>query len=261
MIKFQSFLSSSSGNATYVTDDNTSILIDCGATGSYIEKCLARVQANGTQLSGIFLTHAHTDHIAGAGILSRKYGIPLYATEETFIKATRQLGCVSDENKRIVKSGEDIRVGTLNLHVFSLSHDAEGAVSYTVTDGETKFGIATDSGVVTEEILQNLTGCETVIVESNHDENMLLQGPYPHYLKKRILSDTGHLSNNACGELCAMLAKSGTHAFWLGHLSDENNVPDLAYACVQQTLEKNGFTVGSDVALHVIPKFWIEGTI
>ncbi len=261
MIKFQSLLSSSSGNSTFITDDETAILIDCGATGSYIESCLARLGTDGTRLSGIFLTHAHNDHIAAAGILSRKFHLPLYATAETFATGAKQLGKLDPGNVCKITAGEDIKIGKLTIHAFPIPHDTEGAVSYTVSDKETKFGIATDSGHITEAILENLTGCDTVIVESNHDVKMLQDGPYPYPLKTRILGEKGHLSNDTCGALCVKLAQNGTRAFWLGHLSDKNNLPQLAYQCVSRTLEENGFMVGTDVALNVIPKFWIEGTV
>ncbi len=261
MIKFQSLLSSSSGNATFVTDDCISILIDCGASGSYIETCLARLGKSGSDLSGIFLTHAHSDHIAAAGILSRKFDLPLYATEGTFARGARQIGTIKEENKRVIVADEDVVFDGITVHAFSIPHDAEGSVSYTVTDGENKFGIATDSGHISEEILTNLTGCDTVIVESNHDVDMLKNGPYPYPLKRRILGDSGHLSNVLCGDLCVKLAQTGTKAFWLGHLSDHNNLPELAYACVKQALSENGFSVGGDVALNVIPKYWIEAAI
>lgn len=261
MIKFQSFLSSSSGNSTYVTDDTTSILIDCGATGSYLEKCLARVDAKGDSLSAIFITHAHTDHIIGAGVLSRKFDIPIYATEKTFENGTKHIGEIKNENMRIIMPGDDIKIGSLTVHAFSIPHDSEGAVSFTCKDNESKFGIATDSGYITDEILENLSGCDTVIVESNHDLQMLKNGPYPFPLKKRILGNGGHLSNDMCGELCAMLVKSGTKSIWLGHLSDKNNLPDLAYYQVSEILAKNGILVGSDVSLNVIPKYWIGANV
>lgn len=257
MIRFQSFLSSSSGNATYVTDGEYHILIDCGAPGVYIEKCLARLGSENNNISAIFLTHAHTDHIGAAGVLSRKWDIPIYATEETFSLGAKQLGTIKKENMQVIAPGEDIVLPSFTVHAFSIPHDINGAVSYTVSDGESKFGIATDSGYVSEEIIQNLTGCETVIVESNHDVAMLERGPYPYPLKKRILSDTGHLSNVMCGELCVALAQKGTKDFWLGHLSAQNNLPELAYTCVKEVLNQHGFCVGRDVALNVIPKYWI----
>lgn len=261
MVKFQSFLSSSSGNSTFVTDDNTNILIDCGASCAYIEKCLARLGKSGDDLSGILLTHAHTDHIAGAGALSRKYNIPIYATEETFSSGEKHLGKASSKNFNLISPDDKILKGELCISVFSIPHDAKGSVSFTVTDGETKFGIATDSGCITDKILDNLSDCDTVIVEANHDLNLLKTGPYPFHLKRRILGDFGHMSNDLCGELCVRLVKSGTKEIWLGHLSEHNNLPSLAYTTVSHALMNNGITVGSDVALNVIPKYWIEEKI
>lgn len=258
MIKFQSFLSSSSGNATYITDDKTHILIDCGAPVRYIKNCLARLGLTPDDLSGIFITHAHTDHVAAAGILSKEYNLPIFATNETFFNSSRHLSSINRKAAKIIAPGDDVIIGDMVVHVFSIPHDIAGAVSYTVCDKESKFGIATDSGHITDEIIRNLSGCESVIVEANHDVNMLMQGPYPYPLKKRILSDKGHLSNELCGNLCKELVKSGTKAFWLGHLSEKNNLPEIAYRTVREILEKSGIKIGTDVTLNVIPKLWIE---
>ncbi len=258
MIKFQSLLSSSSGNATFITDDSTHILIDCGAKIRYIEKCLSRLGVKPECLSGIFITHAHQDHVAAAGSLAKKYNLPIFATQETFSLSGRYLANVNRKSAKIISAGDDIIIGNMIVHVFSIPHDIAGAVSYTVSDKETKFGIATDSGHISDEIINNLTGCDSVIVEANHDIDMLMGGPYPYPLKRRILSDTGHLSNILCGNLCVTLAKSGTKSFWLGHLSEKNNLPDAAYSQVYRILTENGYNVGTDIALNVIPKIWIE---
>lgn len=258
MIKFQPLLSSSSGNATYLTDDNTHILIDCGASIRYIEKCLLRLGITPDDLSGVFITHAHTDHVAAAGMLSKKYNLPVFATEETFSSAEKHMANINRKCARIIAPGDDIIIGDMVVHVFSIPHDAPGAVSYTVCDKESKFGIATDSGHISDDIITNLSDCQSVIVEANHDIDMLMNGPYPYPLKRRILSDVGHLSNVLCGELCVRLAKSGTKSFWLGHLSEKNNLPKKAYEEVHKILTENGYTVGGDVALNVIPKLWIE---
>jgi len=258
MIKFQPFLSSSSGNSIYVTDDTTHLLIDCGAKIRYIEKCLARLGVDPASLSGVFITHAHSDHVAAAGSLAKKYNIPIFATEETFLLSGRYLSTISRRSARIITAGDDILCGDLVVHAYSIPHDIKGAVCYTVKDSETKFGIATDSGCVSDEIIENLTGCESVIVEANHDVDMLMHGPYPYPLKRRILSDAGHLSNVLCGDLCVKLAQNGTKSFWLGHLSEKNNLPEIAYRTVHKILCDNGFNVGTDIALNVIPKMWIE---
>lgn len=261
MIKFQPLLSSSSGNSIFVTDDTTHILIDCGAPIRYIEKCLARLGIEPSCLSGVFITHAHSDHVAAAGTLAKKYNIPVFATEETFALSGRYLSSISRKTARIISAGDDIIIGDMVVHAFKIPHDAAGSISYTVADSDTKFGIATDSGHVSDEIIENLTGCENVIVEANHDVDMLMGGPYPYPLKRRILSDSGHLSNKLCGELCVTLAKLGTKSFWLGHLSEKNNLPETAYRTVYEILYNNGYNVGTDVALNVIPKVWIEDKI
>lgn len=256
MVTFQSLLSSSSGNSTFVSDGKTNILIDCGTTGSYIENCLTRLGIGGKDLSAIFLTHSHSDHIAAAGILSRKYDLPLYATQETFDCAARQIGAIDERNIHIISCGDNVFINELTIHVFPIPHDSPGAVSFTIADNESKFGIATDSGFISDEILDNLSECDTVIVEANHDVDMLMHGRYPYHLKKRILSSYGHMSNDLCGELCVKLASCRTRAFWLGHISDKNNTREKAFLCVSRILSENGFTVGSDVALNVIPKYW-----
>ncbi len=258
MIKFQSFLSSSSGNSTFITDDKTHILIDCGAPVKYIEKCLDRLGVAPDMLSGIFVTHAHTDHVLSAGMLSKKYNLPVFATEETFSLSEKYFKNINRKCARIISPDDDIIIGDMVVHVFSIPHDIKGAVSYTIRDKESKFGIATDSGHISEEILKNLSGCESIIVEANHDVDMLMSGPYPYPLKRRILSDTGHLSNLLCGELCLSLARFGTKSFWLGHLSEKNNLPDIAYNEVHKILTQNGYNIGTDVALNVIPKMWFE---
>ncbi len=258
MIKFQPLLSSSSGNSTFVTDDKTNILIDCGAPIRYIEKCLMRLGITPAELSGIFITHAHSDHVTSAGTLSKKYNLPIFATAETFSLSNRFLANINRKSAKIISAGDDIIIGDMIVHVFSIPHDIAGAVSYTVCDKETKFGIATDSGYISDEIVKNLTGCESVIVEANHNVDMLLSGPYPYPLKRRILSDKGHLSNELCGSLCVKLAETGTKSFWLGHLSEKNNLPEVAYKEVHSILIQNGYSVGADIALNVIPKLWIE---
>ena len=255
MIRFQSFLSGSSGNATFVTDDNTSLLVDCGANGKYMTECMRRIGANPMNLSGILITHEHNDHIAGAGILSRKFDIPIYATEKTWAVMENAIGKIADKNRRITE--KEMEFFGLTVTSFSLSHDAADPVGYSFLTGNHKFTIATDLGHITPEIEKNLLGSQAVILEANHDVTMLTKGRYPYPLKKRILSENGHLSNDACGEMCVRLAESGTHALWLGHLSNENNRPQLAYDTVHQHLTAAGLTVGGGLSLNVLPRYWI----
>ncbi len=257
MIKFQSLLSGSSGNCTYVTDDTTHLLVDCGATGKYITECLSRLGVHPSQISAILVTHEHRDHVSGVGVLSRKYGIPVLATEGTLSEMNGICGRFHSCADKI-SSGKEISIGSLSVRAFSIPHDAAEPVGYRFADDGSTFAIATDLGHISDELTEELTGSNSIIIEANHDSELLRTGPYPYYLKRRIAGERGHLSNDSCGHLCAMLAKTGTRAFWLGHLSQENNVPTLAYESVKSILEKEGIMVGTDVGLNVLSRYWLK---
>ncbi len=255
MIQFQSFLSGSSGNCTFVTNGSVHLLVDCGAGGKYITECLRRVGVNPEELSGILITHEHRDHITGAGILSRKYNLPIYATKKTWNAMADAIGQVKEENRRLTE--KVMSFGSLSVRSFPIPHDAAAPVGYSFIDGDEKFTIATDMGHVTKDILEALTGSQSVIIEANHDIKLLETGRYPYPLKKRILGEKGHLSNISCGELCAHLVASGTSAIWLGHLSAENNEPNRAYETVLSAIK--AATDGKNtVSLNVLPRYWIN---
>ncbi len=256
MIKFQSFLSSSSGNATFVTDGSVSFLVDCGANGKYITECLRRIGVSPLQLSGILVTHEHRDHIAGIGVMSRKFDLPVYATEKTWAGIGDSIGVIRGENRRLTRP--EMQFDSLRVTTCPIPHDAKEPISYRFYDDDNSFAIATDIGCITKELEEHLSGSETVLIEANHDEAMLKNGRYPFYLQKRILSESGHLSNENCGSLCVKLVKKGTKALWLGHLSLENNTPELAYHTVLKALQEASLFLGSDVSLNVLPKCWIE---
>lgn len=252
MIKFQSFLSSSSGNSTFVTDDSTHLLVDCGAGGKYISECMRRIGISPQELSGILITHEHKDHIAGAGVLSRKYDIPVYATKKTWEAIGDSLGHIDEKNKRLTE--EKMTFGNLVVSSFSIPHDAVEPVGYSFESSDDKFTIATDLGIITDGLFESLKGSRAIVIEANHDVDMLKNGPYPVYLKKRIAGERGHLSNETCGRLCVDLAKTGTETIWLGHLSAENNRPELAYQTVLSMLQEQN---EKNVTLNVLPKYWI----
>ncbi|MBE7027627.1 MAG: MBL fold metallo-hydrolase [Ruminococcaceae bacterium] len=258
MIRFQSFLSGSSGNSTFLTDGEIKILVDCGANGKYITECLNRIDVYPDEIDAILISHSHRDHVSGAGVISRKYDIPIYTSEETWNDMTRIIGKIPDSNTKVINGGEQFLLGNIKIIPFSTPHDAGGSVGYRFETEKSKVAIATDIGHISYELYENLAGCDCVIIEANHDINMLKDGSYPYYLKRRILSDKGHLSNADAAKLCVMLAKSGTKSLWLGHLSHENNTPDLAYMTVRKALEGEGLRIGSDVALNVLPRFWVE---
>ncbi len=256
MIRFQSFLSSSSGNCTFITDGTTHLLVDCGAGGRYIAECMRRIGVLPEDVSGILITHEHRDHIAGAGVVSRKFDIPVYATAKTWQAMEGVLGTIAPKNHKITEANMSIK--SLKVQSFPIPHDAAQPVGYSFLTDDEKLTIATDIGYITDAVLNGLKGSTSVIVEANHDVQMLQNGRYPYPLKKRIAGDKGHLSNQRCGELCAQLVKMGTTDFWLGHLSAENNTPTLAYETVTSILRSQNFQVGNGINVNVLPRYWIE---
>lgn len=259
MIRFQSFLSGSSGNCTFITDGETNVLVDCGANGKYITECLRRIDIAPDTLDAVLVTHEHSDHVSGVGVISRKYGIPVIASDGTWEGMSGLIGKIGTSHIKIIKSGECFSIRGLEITPFSIPHDALEAQGFKFISGENSAAIATDLGHISDELIENLSGCDCVIVESNHDLDMLRSGKYPLFLKRRILSDRGHLSNEDCARLCVMLTRSGTKSIWLGHLSNENNRPALAYNTVREVLTADGIKVGSDVCLSVLPRYWIDG--
>ena len=214
-------------------------------------KALTDREIDPKTIGGIFITHEHIDHVNAVRILATNNGIPVYATEGT-LEALEESGVLNGKFPVNVMPEEGVAVGDLFIKSFKTPHDSRESCGYTVTlpDGQ-KAAIATDIGHMTEEIMQNLKGSGLVMLESNHDEGMLRNGPYPYYLKRRILSDVGHLSNNACAEAVTEILKSGTVRFFLGHLSRDNNFPALAYETSASALKTIGAVEGRDFFLEV----------
>lgn len=251
MARFCSLFSSSSGNSTFISSASTSILVDAGVSAKRMVKALTDREIDPKTIGGIFITHEHIDHVNAVRILATNNGIPVYATEGT-LEALEESGVLNGKFPVNVVPEEGVAVGDLFIKSFKTPHDSRESCGYTVTlpDGQ-KAAIATDIGHMTEEIMQNLKGSGLVMLESNHDEGMLRNGPYPYYLKRRILSDVGHLSNNACAEAVTELLKSGTVRFFLGHLSRDNNFPALAYETSASALKTIGAVEGRDFFLEV----------
>lgn len=250
---FLSLISGSSGNASVISDGNSLILIDCGMSGKKLETALSEIGYSGADISALLLTHEHIDHTRGAGIVSRRYNIPVYATKGTFDCA--ELGKMRDENIHIVNSGEEFEIGKIAVRSFSISHDASDPVGYSFFSANKKMTIATDTGIITEEIEKNILGSDEIILESNHDREMLMYGSYPLTLKRRVAGECGHLSNDAAASACIKLLESGTKNIMLGHLSDENNTPEIAYKTVKNALEEAGASVGKDIRLSVAERY------
>ncbi|MCL2023787.1 MAG: MBL fold metallo-hydrolase [Oscillospiraceae bacterium] len=251
MIKFCSLFSSSKGNCTYIGGSQGGVLIDAGVSCKQIELALWDLGVSAQSIRGIFLTHEHIDHIRGLRVFAKKHGIRAYATSGTInaLEESRESDG-SFELRRIPKSGMEI--GEFFLEYFPTSHDTAESCGYRITLSDGRgIGFATDLGTVTNQVLSALRGCEIVLLESNHDVDMLRAGPYPYFLQQRILSDRGHLSNAACAETVACLVESGVKHLVLGHLSDENNHPALAYEHTKSTLQAIGAKLGRDFTLDV----------
>lgn len=240
MITAYTLFSGSGGNCIYVSDGESEILIDAGKNAKTIERSLSTIGTSLDKAKAILVTHEHSDHIGALGVITKRYAIPVHITSQSFEKAIRDGAKIENAVRHDVRY--EITVGKMNIRSFEIPHDSAKNVGYVIAshDGDT-LGIATDMGTVTDEIRENLLGCHGVIIEANHDTDMLIYGKYPHYLKKRILSDRGHLSNRDCADLAVYLAKGGTEKFTLAHLSRENNTPEAAFFTVRSELDKKGF--------------------
>ncbi len=232
------FASGSTGNCLMVSGGDTQLLIDAGISMRRTEAALAASGHAVDDILGVLITHEHSDHISGLRMLLKYHALPVYAPRTV---ANRLCGMIPELERtlRVIPVGEDFAVGGFSVRAFHTPHDTDESVGYRIR-GEAEFALATDMGCVTEEVVQGLRGADTVLIESNHDEQMLRYGGYPIYLKRRILSDRGHLSNANCALLARTLAESGTSRIVLGHLSRENNKPELALAASRAALEGTG---------------------
>lgn len=221
-----SIASGSSGNCIYVGSDATHLLVDVGISGKRTEAGLKELDLSMQDIDGIFITHEHTDHIAGLGVLARKYGVPVFATRGTIeaIKKTASVGEIPEELFQTVYADEKVIVKDIVCNPMRISHDAAEPVAYRISHGKKKVGIVTDLGTYNDYTVECLKEMDALLLEANHDVNMLQVGPYPYYLKQRILGDRGHLSNERAGQLLCDLLHDKLQAVVLGHLSKEKNL-------------------------------------
>lgn len=247
-----SVASGSSGNCHYVGYNKTNLLVDAGLSGKKIEENLNDLNINLKNTAGILISHEHTDHIKGAGILSRRYNIPIYANENTWSAMKDKLGKMEEKNIRLFNNNVPFAIENIQINPFSIHHDAVDPVGFTFHNGKNKISIATDLGHICDEIRKNIYNSKIVVLESNHDVEMLKMGSYPYYLKKRVLSKEGHLSNEDAGKFCIELVKKGTEKILLAHLSRENNFPELAFETVKGILKEKSIHLGGHVELNVL---------
>ena len=259
MTKFCTLFSGSSGNAVYLSTDEGAILVDCGMSGRQTIEAMAAADLDPAGLRAIFITHEHSDHVKGAGILSRKLEIPIYATEGTWAGMESCVGCVPDHHRIVINAGESFFLDELEVVPFSIPHDANDPVGYRIYTPKASVAVATDLGYFADSVFDAVTGAEVVLLESNHDPKMLEQNPhYPMHLKRRILGKKGHLSNESSAQAAVRLLESGTKHLLLGHLSNENNDPHLAYRTVHAALLGAGAEVGRDVTLNVAGRYQVS---
>lgn len=252
-IIFCPLFSGSSGNSTLVGNDTTKILIDAGGTGINIEKSLKSINVMPSDINAIFVTHEHQDHFKGAGILSRRYNIPIYASNGTFKAIENNIGNIKPENKRIIET--EVFINDVEVRRFNISHDCIEPTGYSILTNNLKICIATDIGIMEDDVRKEIHDSNIVLLESNHDEEMLKFGPYPYILKKRILSEVGHLSNENCGKTIVETFNSKKKYVVLGHLSETNNTPELALKTVENIINESKIKLGKDVILKLAKKY------
>ena len=252
MARIYPICSSSSGNSTFIGTRGHGILVDAGCSFRALNLALGLIDTDISGIEAVFITHEHIDHVKALELLIKHTKIPIFATEGTAAELKRQ-GKIPNE-LQIYDSRGGYTSAAFEVSCFKTSHDSADSVGYKIKYSGELFGVCTDTGIVTPEAESALLGCRTVLIESNHDEEMLRKNPrYGIDLKRRILSDYGHLSNTACAEFCEKLVCSGTRHLILGHLSQENNSPETAQQCTKAFLESRGFITERDYTLNVAP--------
>lgn len=261
MLKFLSLSSGSSGNCYYLGNDQHAILIDAGIPVRTIQKVLRENGLSFGKVMALLVTHDHTDHIRSAGSLGELYHIPVYSTQAVHAGMERNYGMakkLSSASRRIIDREVPFYIPGTHFRVtsFTVPHDSTDNVGYFIEYGEgesvVRFCLATDVGIVTPDIRRFLSMADHVVMESNHDVDMLMNGPYPSYLKKRVRGEGGHLSNKECAELIHDIYHRSLRHLFLCHLSAENNDPDLAYRSAAKALQSEGAKVGEDITLSVL---------
>lgn len=253
MLTLTTLASGSSGNSLLVSDGTTHLLVDVGISARRITKGLRELGIEPRELSGILITHEHSDHICGLATLTKQFSLPVYASRGTGRQLCYRIAFL-ESCLHTFQPGEHFELGALGIESFPTPHDTAESVGYAVSGHGRKAAVATDLGEVTDAVLAGVKGANLLVAEANHDEEWLRSGPYPYYLKSRILGDHGHLCNEAGGELARRCVETGTSAVVLAHLSAENNTPARAYDVVRRQLEHSGVDVERDILLEVAPR-------
>ncbi|WP_404430060.1 MBL fold metallo-hydrolase [Sutcliffiella horikoshii] len=249
-LHFSVLASGSTGNAIYVATEEHSLLIDAGLSGKKMQELFNGIGRKIEDLSGILVTHEHSDHIKGLGVLARKYKLPIYANEKTWKAMDGLVGVIPTEQKFHFEIEQVKTFGGLDVQSFGVSHDAAEPMFYSFHDGDKKVVVITDTGYVSDRMKGIISNADAYVFESNHDVQMLQMGHYPWSIKRRILSDVGHVSNEDAALAMADVMGDKTKRIYLAHLSKDNNMKDLARMSVQQTLATRDVIVGEQVELY-----------
>ena len=256
---FSPLFSGSSGNCTYVGTEDEGVIIDCGVSATAALGELARAQIDARAVKAILVTHEHTDHIGGVGVLARKLQVPIYATRGTWEGMGKRAGKLSETQKRVIATGEDFYIGSLNVSAFDTPHDCLEPCGFVLNMHGLTAAVATDMGYIRDSWLSAVKGADTVLLEADYDEDMLMAGSYPYELKRRILGRKGHLSNEDAGKAAIELINAGAQRVILGHLSKNNNFPELARETCAGILMEQGIRAGRDVMLDVARRDGLTG--
>lgn len=253
MARFCSLFSSSSGNSTFVGTSKKGILIDAGVSAKRLKEALIKREISPESISAIFVTHEHSDHIKAIRVFCSQFKTPVYATKGT-LEALEEDGILNGKFPYYAIDEKGVEINDMLIKAFETPHDSNESCGYKIIlPDERKLAVCTDIGHITETIMKNLTGCDLVMLESNHDIGMVQNGEYPYYLKRRILSSRGHLSNIDCSVVAKKLIESGTTRLFLGHLSKDNNIPALAYETTYASIYETGAVINKDYMLTVNP--------
>ena len=251
-MQFCTLFSGSSGNCAYLSTDRGGLLIDCGMSGKQTLEALEKAKLDVSSIHALLVTHEHSDHMKGAGVIARKLHIPVYASEGTWEGMGRAVGELPRHHRMTVRADESFFIDDIEALPFHIPHDANEPTGFRFFTGGHSVAVATDLGHFSKFVFQAIESADIVLLESNHDPEMLRHNTsYPERLKTRILGRKGHLSNDAGAQAAVKLLESGTKHLLLGHLSQENNTPDLAYQVVSAALTEAGAIIGEDVSLHV----------
>ena len=239
MFDFCSLYSGSSGNSLLVKTENTNILIDAGVSSKKIETALNNLNINPNDLDGILITHEHTDHVQGLGTFAKKFDLPVFVNRKTLDAMPKQKEKIAEKNINLIKIEEKFEINDLKIKPFAIPHDAANPCGFCISKDDKKISIATDIGQMSNSIIKNLEESLFILLESNYDPEVLKCSKYPYQLKTRIAGPTGHLSNEMAGKTISHLLQSGLKQAMLGHLSKENNFPELAYKTVIEEIMSN----------------------